>query len=82
MCSTCRPSHPMEEMRPNRTLDWILSNLPSNVRVVAAFAKTIRGGSYGSSIPASDHLPVMAVFEIKPIASTREDISVDQLDND
>ena len=72
----------MEEMRPNRTLDWILSNLPSNVRVVAAFAKTIRGGSYGISIPASDHLPIMAVFEIKPIESTSENLPVEHLEND
>ena len=71
----------MEEMRPNRTLDWILSNLPSNVRVVAAFAKTIRGGSYGSSIPASDHLPIMAVFEIKP-ESISENLPVEHLEND
>ncbi len=56
-----RPSDPMEEMRPNRTLDWILCSLPSGCRVVGALAKTVRGGSYP---PISDHLPVMAIFEI------------------
>lgn len=56
-----RPSDPMEEMRPNRTLDWILCCLPSPCRVVGAFAKQIRGGYYP---PVSDHLPVVAVFEI------------------
>eukprot|EP01039_Chlorochromonas_danica_P000446 gene446-480_t len=56
-----RPSDVVEEMRPNRTLDWILCNLPSHCRVVAAFAKTVRGGRFP---PPSDHLPVMAIFEI------------------
>lgn len=57
-----RPSDPTEEMRPNRTLDWILCSLPSHCRVVGAFAKTIRGGCYP---PISDHLPVIAIFEIQ-----------------
>lgn len=56
-----RPSDPFEEMRPNRTLDWLLCSLPSPCRVVGAFAKQIRGGSFP---PVSDHLPVMAIFEI------------------
>jgi len=56
-----RPSDPMEEMRPNRTLDWILCNLPSNCRAIAAYVKGIRSGSYP---PVSDHLPVTAVIEI------------------
>lgn len=56
-----RPSSPMEELKPNRTLDWILCNLPSNCRTVGAFAKTLRGGSYP---PISDHLPVVAIIEI------------------
>lgn len=56
-----RPSSPLEEMRPNRTLDWILCSLPIQSRVVAAFAKTLRGGTYP---PPSDHLPVVAVLEI------------------
>mmetsp|Transcript_2674 Transcript_2674/g.2852 ORF Transcript_2674/g.2852 Transcript_2674/m.2852 type:complete len:258 (-) Transcript_2674:179-952(-) len=55
-----RPSDPLEEQRPNRTLDWILCSLPIQCRVVAAFAKTIRGGGR----PPSDHLPVIAVLEI------------------
>jgi endonuclease/exonuclease/phosphatase family metal-dependent hydrolase len=57
-----RPSDPQEEMRPNRTLDWILCSLPSQCRVVGAFAKTVRGGAH---VPVSDHLPVMAFFEIR-----------------
>jgi len=56
-----RPSDPMEELRPNRTLDWILCSLPSPCRVVGAFAKQVRGGSYP---PVSDHLPVIAIIEI------------------
>lgn len=56
-----RPSDPLEEMRPNRTLDWILCSLSNKCRVVGAFAKTIRGGYYP---PVSDHLPVVAIFEI------------------
>ncbi len=56
-----RPSEPLEEMRPNRSLDWILCSLPANCRTVAAFAKQVRGGSVP---PASDHLPVVAVIEI------------------
>eukprot|EP01038_Epipyxis_sp_PR26KG_P009438 gene9438-12718_t len=55
-----RPSDYEEEMRPNRTLDWILCSLPSKSRVVAAFAKNVRGGTYP---PVSDHLPVVALFE-------------------
>jgi endonuclease/exonuclease/phosphatase family metal-dependent hydrolase len=57
-----RPSSAMEEMRPNRTLDWILCSLPSQCRVVAAFAKGVRGGTH---VPVSDHLPVLAVFELQ-----------------
>lgn len=57
-----RPSDPQEEQRPNRTLDWILCSLPSQCRVIAAFAKQVRGGSL---VPISDHLPVMAIFEIR-----------------
>lgn len=56
-----RPSDPLEEMRPNRTLDWILCSLPSNCRAVGAFAKTVRGGSFP---PISDHIPVVAIIEI------------------
>lgn len=56
-----RPSDPREEMRPNRTLDWILCSLPSGSRVVGAYAKSVRGGAYP---PISDHLPVMAIIEI------------------
>lgn len=56
-----RPSDPQEEMRPNRTLDWILCSLPSQCRVIGAFAKTVRGGSH---VPISDHLPVTAWFEV------------------
>lgn len=57
-----RPSIPSEEMLPNRTLDWIMCSLPSNCRVISAFVKTIRGGSYP---PASDHFPVTAIIELK-----------------
>jgi endonuclease/exonuclease/phosphatase family metal-dependent hydrolase len=56
-----RPSDPEEELKPNRTLDWILCSLPSNCRPVAAFAKAIRGGSFP---PVSDHLPVVGVIEM------------------
>lgn len=56
-----RPSDPQEEMRPNRTLDWILCSLPSQCRVVAAYAKGVRGGNNPA---VSDHLPVMAIFEL------------------
>lgn len=55
-----RPSSYEEEMRPNRTLDWITCCLPSSTRVIAAFAKTTRGGR----VPISDHYPVVAFFEI------------------
>eukprot|EP01033_Poteriospumella_lacustris_P009595 gene9595-6868_t len=56
-----RPSDPLEELKPNRTLDWILVSLPSNCRTVGAFAKGVRGGTYP---PISDHLPVVAIIEI------------------
>lgn len=56
-----RPSDFMEEMRPNRTLDWLLCSLPAPSRVVAALAKANRGGRFP---PISDHLPVMAIFEL------------------
>lgn len=56
-----RPSDPMEETRPNRTLDWITCSLPYSCRVIGAYVKTIRGGSFP---PPSDHLPVLAFFEI------------------
>ena len=56
-----RPSSFQEEMRPNRTLDWITSNLPHNCRVIGAFVKSIRGGRFP---PPSDHLPVVAFFEL------------------
>jgi endonuclease/exonuclease/phosphatase family metal-dependent hydrolase len=56
-----RPSSPEEEMKPNQTLDWILCSLPTQCRVVAAFAKTVRRGKFP---PASDHMPVVAVLEI------------------
>jgi endonuclease/exonuclease/phosphatase family metal-dependent hydrolase len=56
-----RPSDPREEMKPSRTLDWILCSLPTQCRVIAAFAKTVRGGRVP---PISDHLPVVAVLEI------------------
>jgi len=58
-----RPSDPEEEMRPNRTLDWILCSLPAQCRVVGAFAKAVRSGG-GSHVPVSDHLPVVAIFEL------------------
>ena len=54
-----RPSDPFEEMRPDRTLDWITHLLPSNCRVLAAYVKSVRGGYP----PPSDHMPVVAVFE-------------------
>lgn len=57
-----RPSDYQEEMRPNRTLDWILCSLPAQCRVIGAFAKTVRGGTH---VPVSDHLPVMAIFEVR-----------------
>ena len=50
-----------ETQRPNRTLDWICTSLPSNCRVIAAFCKAIRGGSFP---PPSDHNPIVAVIEI------------------
>jgi endonuclease/exonuclease/phosphatase family metal-dependent hydrolase len=51
-----RPSHALEEARPNRTLDWLLFR---GGRPLCAMAKTIRGGA-----PApSDHTPVVGVFE-------------------
>jgi hypothetical protein len=48
---------------PHSTLDWILCSLPAHCRVVGAFAKKVRGG-LGSQVPVSDHLPVVAIFEI------------------
>lgn len=57
-----RPSDHTEEMRPSRTLDWILCSLPVGCRVIAAFTKTLRGGKFP---PPSDHYPVVAVIEIQ-----------------
>lgn len=56
-----RPSNPVEEGKPDRSLDWIVCTLPSQCRVVAAFAKTSKTVSFP---PPSDHLPVVAVFEV------------------
>mmetsp|Transcript_23737 Transcript_23737/g.21602 ORF Transcript_23737/g.21602 Transcript_23737/m.21602 type:complete len:313 (-) Transcript_23737:85-1023(-) len=56
-----RPSIPSEEMKPNKTLDWITCALPVDCKVIAAYVKSIRGGRYP---PPSDHMPVIAVFEI------------------
>ena len=50
-----------ETQRPNRTLDWICTSLPSNCRVIAAYCKTVRGGSFP---PPSDHYPIIAVIEL------------------
>jgi endonuclease/exonuclease/phosphatase family metal-dependent hydrolase len=57
-----RPSDNEEEMRPNRTIDWILTILPPSCKVIGAFTKTVRGGHYP---PASDHMPVVGIIEIK-----------------
>jgi endonuclease/exonuclease/phosphatase family metal-dependent hydrolase len=56
-----RPSCPEEEGRPNKCLDWIVCTLPSQCRVMAAFAKTPQ---YANFPPVSDHLPVSAIFEL------------------
>ena len=53
-----RNSSLQEVHRPDRTLDWITCSLPTNSRVVGAYAKTMRGVEC-----ASDHLPVIAFFE-------------------
>lgn len=66
-----RPSDPIEENRPNRTLDWIVCALPSSARVLGAFAKQIRGGNT-SRIPPSDHLPVIALFELTEIKESKK----------
>jgi endonuclease/exonuclease/phosphatase family metal-dependent hydrolase len=55
-----RPSDYEEEMRPNRTLDWIMTLLPQNCRTVSAYVKSVRGGWPA----ASDHMPVIAVIEL------------------
>lgn len=55
-----RPSDYQEEMRPNRTLDWIMTVLPTSCKVVSAMVKTFRGGWPA----ASDHMPVIAVIEL------------------
>ncbi len=54
-----RCSSVQEVMRPDRTLDWITCSLPTGNRVVGAYAKTLRGIEC-----ASDHLPVIAFFEL------------------
>lgn len=56
-----RPSDPREESRPNRTLDWITCMLPESSKIIAAYAKQIRGGCHP---PPSDHFPVVAVVEV------------------
>lgn len=55
-----RPSAPDEERCPDRTLDWILCSMPSSCRVLSCMVKTERGGFP----PPSDHMPVIAVFEL------------------
>jgi len=54
-----RPSSVQEEARPDRTIDWLFFRARAG-RPLCAMAKTIRGGHP----PPSDHLPVLAVFEI------------------
>ena len=44
-----------------KTADWIMCSLPINCRVLSAFAKDIRGGE---TPLASDHKPVVAMFEL------------------
>lgn len=58
-----RPSHPMEEVKPNRTLDWLTCALPHSCRVAAAFVKSPRSWTPGAPA-ASDHLPVVGFFEL------------------
>ncbi len=55
-----RPCDICEEIRPDRTLDWITHLLPVGCRVIAAYVKSVRGGYP----PPSDHMPVVAVFEL------------------
>lgn len=57
-----RPSDPKEERLPNRTLDWITCRLRPGSRVMGAFVKASRG----EFPPASDHMPVIALFEFGP----------------
>ena len=56
-----RPSSAKEEMRPNRTLDWITCALPVGCKVIGAYAKGLRGGNVPA---ASDHHPVIAFIEL------------------
>lgn len=59
-----RPSSPFEELRPNRTLDWIFCRMPDPCRVVSALAKGVRGGGFP---PPSDHLPVLCIVDLTPL---------------
>ena len=54
-----RPSDYEEEMKPSRTIDWIMTVLPSNCRVLSVYVKTVRGGWP----PASHHMPVISIVE-------------------
>jgi len=55
-----RPSSLQEESRPERTIDWLFYRARATGRPLCAMAKSTRGGHP----PASDHLPVIGVFDI------------------
>lgn len=58
-----RPSHPSEERQADHTLDWIMTLFPYDTgRVISAQCMQNRGGGFP---PASDHMPVLAVCELR-----------------
>ena len=59
-----RPSDDREDCRPSRTLDWITCRLGAGARVLGAYAREGGLRQAGGGRPASDHLPVLAFFEL------------------
>ncbi|KAG5182225.1 hypothetical protein JKP88DRAFT_348937 [Tribonema minus] len=61
-----RPSHPKEEERPDRTLDWVFSTGQARA-VLASVVRDFRvpGSPPGEvAVHPSDHFPVVACYEI------------------
>jgi len=55
-----RPSSAREESLPDRCIDWLFCK----GHATPILANVLRGCFYGSSLNASDHFPVMAVYEL------------------
>jgi len=61
-----RPSHPEEEVLADQPLDWIYAGPCGPKAVLASVLKEV---STGIRVAASDHMPVLAVYQLPSAAS-------------